>query len=153
MAEDRRFDDAIVVASVDAEYARVWGTPCANCGKRLSVRKQSLLTDPRTGKHYDLLETSCVQCATPREFLFDISSFFGKHRDEPPPLTAHAPDAPQELECIVSQALRKNREERYQTAAELLADLRRLQESSRTALTPPARFASRRWQAVQATAS
>ncbi|MGH9853463.1 MAG: tetratricopeptide repeat protein, partial [Blastocatellia bacterium] len=48
-------------------------------------------------------------------------------RDSPPPLTSHAPDTPPELERIVGQALRKNREERYQTAADLLTDLKQLQ--------------------------
>jgi eukaryotic-like serine/threonine-protein kinase len=48
-------------------------------------------------------------------------------KDEAPPLTAHAPDAPPELERIVSQALRKNRAERYQTAQDLLSDLKQLQ--------------------------
>jgi eukaryotic-like serine/threonine-protein kinase len=47
-------------------------------------------------------------------------------RDSPPPLAKCAPDVPQELERIVGKALRKDREERYQTAADLLTDLKRL---------------------------
>jgi serine/threonine protein kinase len=47
-------------------------------------------------------------------------------RDAPPPLADCAPDAPPEMERILSQALRKDREERYQTVNELLVDLKRL---------------------------
>ncbi len=47
-------------------------------------------------------------------------------RDKPPPLAEYAPDAPPEMERILSKALRKDREERYQTVNELLADLKRL---------------------------
>jgi eukaryotic-like serine/threonine-protein kinase len=47
-------------------------------------------------------------------------------RDEPAPLTAHAPDTPPELERIIGKALRKNREERYHHANDLLADLKQL---------------------------
>src|SRR5262249_47349419 len=47
-------------------------------------------------------------------------------RDSPPPLAECAPDAPPEMERILSCALRKNREERYQTVSELLADLQLL---------------------------
>ncbi len=47
-------------------------------------------------------------------------------RDSPPPLTECAPDAPAEMEGILSRALRKDREERYQAVSELLADLKRL---------------------------
>jgi serine/threonine protein kinase/formylglycine-generating enzyme required for sulfatase activity len=49
-------------------------------------------------------------------------------RDTPPPLTNYNPEAPRELEQVVSKALRKNRDERYQAASELLADLRRLKK-------------------------
>lgn len=45
---------------------------------------------------------------------------------EPPPLTRYAPDVPSELERIVTRALTKDREERYQTAKDLLIDLRNL---------------------------
>ncbi|MGH9928387.1 MAG: serine/threonine-protein kinase, partial [Pyrinomonadaceae bacterium] len=45
---------------------------------------------------------------------------------QPPPLARYAREVPPELERIVSKALIKDREERYQTAKDLLVDLRRL---------------------------
>lgn len=45
---------------------------------------------------------------------------------EPVPLTHHVKDVPAELERIVIKALTKDREERYQTAKDLLIDLRTL---------------------------
>lgn len=47
---------------------------------------------------------------------------------EPPPLRQSAAGIPSELERIVSKALVKDREERYQTAQDLLLDLRSLKE-------------------------
>src|SRR5262249_42667159 len=47
---------------------------------------------------------------------------------EPVPLTRHSPEAPAELERIVSKALRKDREERYQTINDLLVDLKGLKQ-------------------------
>jgi serine/threonine-protein kinase len=47
---------------------------------------------------------------------------------EPPPLARYARDVPAELERIISKALTKDREERYQTAKDLLVDLRRLKQ-------------------------
>ena len=46
---------------------------------------------------------------------------------DPLPLSHYLPDAPEALEWIVSKALVKDREERYQTAKEMLNDFRRLQ--------------------------
>jgi serine/threonine protein kinase len=46
--------------------------------------------------------------------------------DEPKPLSRHAPDVPPELQDIVTRALQKKRSARYQTAKDLLADLRAL---------------------------
>ena len=43
---------------------------------------------------------------------------------EPPPLARYAPDVPAELERIVTKALRKDREERYQTIKDLALDLK-----------------------------
>jgi Tol biopolymer transport system component len=47
---------------------------------------------------------------------------------EPPDLTSRSPAAPAELQWIVSKALRKDADERYQTARELLSDLKSLQQ-------------------------
>jgi serine/threonine protein kinase/Flp pilus assembly protein TadD len=47
---------------------------------------------------------------------------------EAPPLARFAPDVPAELDWIVSKALRKDRDERYQTIKELLTDLRRVKQ-------------------------
>src|SRR5262249_23337781 len=49
-------------------------------------------------------------------------------KTEPAPLKSQAPDAPAELQRIVSKALRKDREERYQGVKDLLLDLKSLKE-------------------------
>ncbi len=45
---------------------------------------------------------------------------------EPQPVARYCTEAPEELQHIVNKALSKDREERYQTAKDLLVDLRRL---------------------------
>jgi serine/threonine-protein kinase len=45
---------------------------------------------------------------------------------EPPPLTTFAPDTPPELQRIVRKALTKDRDSRYQTARDLMIDLKSL---------------------------
>jgi len=47
---------------------------------------------------------------------------------EPPPLVKYAPDVPAELHRIITKALRKDREERYQSTKDLALDLRSLEE-------------------------
>ncbi len=47
---------------------------------------------------------------------------------EPLPLSRHLPDVPAELQRIVSKALRKDKEERYQVVKELLLDLKSLKQ-------------------------
>lgn len=49
------------------------------------------------------------------------------HR-EPPSILIRCPDAPAELERIITRAVCKNKAQRYQTANELLADLKQLQK-------------------------
>src|SRR6266480_112432 len=57
---------------------------------------------------------------TPREAMSSILE------TEPPPLTSYVTQSPAELQQIVSKTLRKNREERYQNAHELLQALKNL---------------------------
>jgi serine/threonine protein kinase/tetratricopeptide (TPR) repeat protein len=61
--------------------------------------------------------------------------------EEPPPLTGVRPDAPEELQRIISKTLRKSREERFASAADLHVDLqnllRSLQSATHTAQTRP----------------
>ncbi len=47
---------------------------------------------------------------------------------EPVPLVRYRPEVPTELEWIIKKALRKDRDERYQTIREFLADLRNLRQ-------------------------
>ena len=49
-------------------------------------------------------------------------------KTDPPPLAQAAPGVPAELSRIVARAMRKNREDRYQAAEEMLADLRALRD-------------------------
>ena len=58
-------------------------------------------------------------------------------RGEAKPLRESNPDAPEELQRIVSKALEKDRADRYQTAADLMVDLRRLKRHSSSATHPP----------------
>jgi serine/threonine protein kinase len=50
--------------------------------------------------------------------------------EEPEPLQHYVPDAPSELLHIVDRALEKDREDRYQSAHDMLIDLRRLKKDS-----------------------
>jgi serine/threonine protein kinase len=47
---------------------------------------------------------------------------------EAPPLAAQVPEVPAELAAVVARAMHKSRDERHQSAAELLGDLRRVQQ-------------------------
>ena len=55
---------------------------------------------------------------------------------EPPRLNQFTPDVPEPLEWIISEALQKDREERCQTAKELLGKLRRLKQRIESGTLP-----------------
>jgi TolB-like protein/Flp pilus assembly protein TadD len=57
---------------------------------------------------------------------------------DPPPLSQHSPAVPAELERMVTKALRKNREERYQVIKDLLIDLKNLQQELGSGKREPA---------------
>ncbi|HEX8847745.1 MAG TPA: protein kinase [Pyrinomonadaceae bacterium] len=73
---------------------------------------------------YEMI-TGCLpfEGKTTSEVLASILS-----EKEPPPLARFARDVPAELERIVEKTLCKDREERYQTAKDLLLDLKRLKQ-------------------------
>jgi serine/threonine protein kinase/Flp pilus assembly protein TadD len=51
---------------------------------------------------------------------------------EPDPLLAHLPEGPRELDRVIRHALRKDREERYQTAKDFQSDLKDLKRAIET---------------------
>ncbi len=84
----------------------------------------------RTGAHTDLFSLGVViyelltgrppfTGATPSQIIAAILT------SEPPPLSDVAPETPPELQSIVHRALRKEETERYQTAGEILNDLKK----------------------------
>src|SRR5437773_5569851 len=59
-------------------------------------------------------------------------------KTEPPPLGHYLPEAPSGLDRIVKKALRKDREERYQTIKDLLVDLKGLRQELEARTKEPA---------------
>jgi TolB-like protein/Tfp pilus assembly protein PilF len=79
---------------------------------------------------------------------------------EPPPLRQYCAAAPAELERIAGKCLAKDRQERYQSAEELIADLKALRDGSQVEESAKrridaggARFALRRWPLIVAIAA
>ncbi len=74
-----------------------------------------------------------------------MDSLMSLLQKEPPPIRAAMPDAPAEIERIVSKQLRKDCDERYQTVSDLLVDLkglrRELEFQHKLTLSTPARSA------------
>ena len=70
----------------------------------------------------------------------DESIIFAIRHDQPKPVSALVPDVPGVLDKIIARCLAKSPDDRYQEAAELLADLSRLRKDSGTSIeaTPAA---------------
>lgn len=87
------------------------------------------------GKHIDVRSDLWSLGAVIYEMITGRVPFYGETptetlslilQKEPTPLTRFSHEVPAELERIVNKALTKNREERYQSAKDLLIDLRNL---------------------------
>ncbi len=65
---------------------------------------------------------------TPFAAATSIDTLVSILEKEPPPLELDAAEAPAEVQRIIRKALRKDREERYQTVKDLLIDLKSLKE-------------------------
>src|SRR5204863_7987305 len=115
--------DAPTLALVNTQAGMVLGT-----AQYMSPEQaRGLDVDPRT----DIWSLGCVlyeMVAGRQPFLgltiLDVLS--GVLDREPDPLADHMPDGPREFERIVCRALRKDREQRYQTVKDLLIDLKDL---------------------------
>jgi hypothetical protein len=57
----------------------------------------------------------------------------------PVPLEALCPDCPRLLVCVINRALEKNRDQRYQSASEMIADLNVLKHEPESDASLPAR--------------
>jgi serine/threonine protein kinase/tetratricopeptide (TPR) repeat protein len=82
-----------------------------------------------------LYEMATGQRAFAGETAAELYDAILKHQPVPP--RQLNPGIPVQLELIINRALEKDREARYQTAAEVLVDLRQLQEPSGSAAAAP----------------
>src|SRR6266404_4878935 len=117
--------EAATVARVDTKMGTVMGT-----AQYMSPEQaRGLKVDART----DIFSLGVVLY----EMLAGRPPFTGEStadiisvvlQKEPQPLSTLAPDTPAELQSIISKALRKNKDERYQTVKDLLIDLTTLKQ-------------------------
>jgi formylglycine-generating enzyme required for sulfatase activity/predicted Ser/Thr protein kinase len=116
----------------DAETGTLLSTPGELVGTAPYMSPEQLRGEPADGRS-DLFSVGIVlyeMISGQRPFTGATQAAIGSAilTYEPPPLGRFAPDTPPELDRIVAKALRKNPEERYQTAKDLLIDLRTLKE-------------------------
>jgi len=54
----------------------------------------------------------------------DVATIFAHLQEEPAPASRHAPELPREIDAVLARAMSRDREERYDTCSELIADAR-----------------------------
>ena len=54
----------------------------------------------------------------------DVATIFAHLEEEPAPASRHAPELPGEIDAVLARAMARDREERYDTCSELIADAR-----------------------------
>ncbi len=102
------------------------------------ARGQSMLVDHRSDLYSlgaTLYELLALRPAVPGEDAIDLLKHIEHH--EPERLRLHCPTAPLDLETVIAKAMAKNREDRYWTAADFAADLRRVLQGEPTVARPP----------------
>jgi serine/threonine protein kinase/Flp pilus assembly protein TadD len=131
--------DALTV-SIDSEHLTIPGATVGTVAYMSPEQARGEKLDART----DLFSFGAVlyEMATGKSAFGGTSTamvFAAILRDDPPQPSQVNPELPDELELIISKALEKGREMRYQTASKLRADLKRLKqdrESGRTSELP-----------------
>jgi serine/threonine protein kinase len=121
-------DDAATLASGDSGFETRTGMVLGTVSYMSPEQASGQKVDART----DLFSLGVVLY----EMVTGHRPFEGRTRNhllvaildaEPPPLSSYLA-APPQLESIINRALRKDREQRYQTAKDLLADLSKLKQ-------------------------
>jgi eukaryotic-like serine/threonine-protein kinase len=69
----------------------------------------------------------------------EAALFYSILNEEPEPITKYLPDAPSELIHLIATTLEKNPDDRYQSANEIIRDLRRLKKKSSGEIQTPAK--------------
>jgi serine/threonine protein kinase/Tfp pilus assembly protein PilF len=117
--------EAVTIAKVATAPGTVMGT----ASYMSPEQARGLEMDPRTDIFslgvvlYELIARRLpFEGSTPTDVIVAIVA------KEPTPLAQFTPGVPAELERIITKALAKDREERYQTAKDLLIDLKRLKQ-------------------------
>jgi serine/threonine-protein kinase len=121
----RTDDEAATIAKVDTDPGTVVGT-----AQYMSPEQaRGLKVDGRTDVFsLGVVLYEMVAARAPFEGKTAADLIISIIEKEPAPLSRYSQDVPAELQRIVSKALRKDRETRYQTVKDLLIDLKSLRE-------------------------